>query len=300
MCVHGDDFMVESRIDVVQDAKAMSEHKVDIEVLAIIGPGQNIEAKIVKRVLSGRPDGITRAQPSDELTWKRAKAISSAGGTATYLVLNRLDIAYNFPFRSANRDVSKPRVRTKARLKRIARYLLGEPEFIWTFPYHEVPLKSVRKADAEWNGHDNQDQKCFSCVVARPGDHVIDVECAKQDMISSSALQSEFYALTTDGANDIRTENVCVPSKDREADLRTKYLDRDRIKRCVTKMEMMFTGASAGKQLPVVSGTGVIFGEDLIEGQSWTIGVVLLVTVGVVLLSCACIVHDSHLPTGEQ
>ena len=62
MCVHGDDFMVESRIDVVQDAKAMSEHKVDIEVLAIIGPGQNIKAKIVKRVLSWRPDGITRAR----------------------------------------------------------------------------------------------------------------------------------------------------------------------------------------------------------------------------------------------
>ena len=171
-------------------------------------------------------------------------------------------------------------MRTKARLKKIARYLLEEPEFIW-------------------NGHDSEDQKCFSCVVARLGDHVIDVECAKRDMISSSAVQSEFYALTTDGAHDIRTENICVRSKDKEADVGTKYLDRDRIKRCVTKMEMMFTGAWAGKQLPAVSGTGVIIGEDLIEGQSWTIGVVLLVTVGVVLLSGACIVHYSHLPTGR-
>ena len=62
MCVHGDDFMVASRIDVVQDAKAMAEHKVDIEVLAIIGPGQHIQAKIVKRVLSWRPDGFTGAR----------------------------------------------------------------------------------------------------------------------------------------------------------------------------------------------------------------------------------------------
>ena len=44
-CVHGDDIMVKSRIDVIQDAKAMSEHKVDIEVLAIIGPGQNIKGQ---------------------------------------------------------------------------------------------------------------------------------------------------------------------------------------------------------------------------------------------------------------
>ena len=57
MCVRGDDFMVESRIDVVQDAKAMSVHKVDVEVLAIIGPGQNMKAQIVKRALSWRPDG---------------------------------------------------------------------------------------------------------------------------------------------------------------------------------------------------------------------------------------------------
>ena len=123
--------------------------------------------------------------------------------------------------------------------------------------------------------------------------------CRVCDTTSSSALQSEFYALTTDGAHDIRTENVCVPSKDKEAHLGTKYLDRDRIKRCVTRMEMMFTGAWAGKQLPAVSGTGVMIGEDLIESQSWTIGVVLLVTVGMVLLSCACIVRYSFLPTGK-
>ena len=46
VCVHGDDFMVESKIDVFQDVKAMLGHKVDIEVLAIIGPGQGTEAQL--------------------------------------------------------------------------------------------------------------------------------------------------------------------------------------------------------------------------------------------------------------
>ena len=50
---------------------------------------------------------------------------------------------------------------------------------------------------------------------------------------------------------------------------------------------------------PVVSGTGVIIGEDLIEVHSWTMGVVLLVTVGVGLLRCVCAVFDSHLPSGN-
>ena len=59
-----------------------------------------------------------------------------------------------------------------------------------------------------------------------------------------------------------------MPSEDNEADLGTKYLERDRIKECVTQMEMLFAGAWAGEQLPVVSGTEVLTGEDLIEGQS--------------------------------
>ena len=90
-----------------------------------------------------------------------------------------------------------------------------------------------------------------------------------------------------------------VPSEDNEADLGTRYLETNRIKKCVAKMEMLFAGAWAGEQLLVVSGTEVLIGKHLIEGQSWTIGVVLLVTVRVVPLSCARAVFDPHLPTGN-
>ena len=49
----------------------------------------------------------------------------------------------------------------------------------------------------------------------------------------------------------------------------------------------------------MVSGTEVLIGEDLSEGKSWKLGVVLLITVGVVLLSCVFAVIVSHLPTGN-
>ena len=52
VCLHADDFVVESRIDVFQDVKAMLEHKVDINVISIIVPGQGTEGKFVKRILS--------------------------------------------------------------------------------------------------------------------------------------------------------------------------------------------------------------------------------------------------------
>ena len=50
--MHGD-FIVETKINVFQDAKGMLEHK----VLARFGPGQGTEAMIVQPVLSQSPAG---------------------------------------------------------------------------------------------------------------------------------------------------------------------------------------------------------------------------------------------------
>ena len=132
--------------------------------------------------------------------------VSSAGGTATYLALDKPDIVYSI--RRANQDISKPKVQTEGRLKRVARYLPGEPELIWTPPYEEMQSKLVVRTDATWTGQDREDQKCFSCVVVRFDDHVIDVVCAKQDMVVLSAPESEFYALTTGGAHGIHAKNI--------------------------------------------------------------------------------------------
>ena len=131
--------MVESRVVVFQDVKTMSEHEVDINVISIIGPGQGTEAKTVKRVLSwSLADFTWKANPKharDLIAWaglEQPKAAAPSPGTAA----------------TTNQDIAKPKVRTEARLKRVARYLLGEPEVIWTFLYQEMPTKVVVRTDA--------------------------------------------------------------------------------------------------------------------------------------------------------
>ena len=115
--------------------------------------------------------------------------------------------------RRTDRDSSKPRTRTQAGLKRIARSLLG------TFPYHEMTQRLVRKDDTN---DTDKGQKCFRRASVRLGESVIKDESAKQDLSSVSALQS---AIT-------RVARRTHP----------KDLDRGRIKRCVTKM-MLVAGA---------------------------------------------------------
>ena len=249
----------------------------------------------------------TLSNALDELPWERSQTVSSAGGTATYFALDRPDIACRI--RRANQDIAKPKVRTEARLTRVARCVLGELELIWTFPYQEMPTKFVVRTDANWTGQDSEDQKCLSCVVMKFGEPVIDVACSEQDVVSLSAPESEFYAMTTDGAHGIHTKNILsdlqvgvivrletdstsasgicrrrgvgrlrylhkkqvwlqdqvaarnvelgrVPSEDNEADLGMKDLERDRIKKCLTKMWMLSVGAWVGEQLLVVAHWG--------------------------------------------
>ena len=146
----------------------------------------------------------TTRNTSDELFWDRA------GGMANYLVLNRLDIAYDIErigheavaenlndavMNSANSDVSSE-----------------EPEFFWTVLCQVMTQNSVRKADTNGTDRDSEDQECFSCETVRNGDRVIDVECTKQDVIALSAVQSESYTWITG-------ELGRVPSEDNETDL---------------------------------------------------------------------------------
>ena len=90
-----DSSRMELRIDVFQEEKSMKERKVDIEVSTIIG----IETKIANQVSSWRPAGITwvtlEPNTADDLSWDRTKARSLAGGIAIYLVLDKLDFAYD-------------------------------------------------------------------------------------------------------------------------------------------------------------------------------------------------------------
>ena len=93
-------------------------------------------------------------------------------------------------------------------------------------------------------------------------------------------------ALTPNTAANKSDELFCDRTKARSC---TKCLEHDHIERCMTKIGMMIVGAWAGEQLLVVSGTGVISGE----GHIWTMGVVLLVTFGVGLLSCVCCIRSA-------
>ena len=191
---------------------------------------------------------------------------------AFYLVLDRLDIAYDIQelIERIRHEAVAEHLNDAGKNSANLEVSLEEPEFVWTVLCQAMTQKSVSKADTIRTDEESEDQKRVNCVTVRVDDRVINVECIKQDVIALSATQSKSYTLITG-------EFGRVPSEDNETDLGTKYLERDRIKRCMTRIFI-----------------GVIIGEDPIEGHSWKIGVALLDRVGVGLLSCVGAIYSIY------
>ena len=80
------------------------------------------------------------------------------GGTAIYLVLNTLDIAYDIKevIERIGHETVAENLNTNSEVSS------EEPEFVWTVPCQAMTQKSVRKADTNWTDQDSKDQKCFS------------------------------------------------------------------------------------------------------------------------------------------
>ena len=67
---------------------------------------------------------------------------------------------------------------------------------------------------------------------------------------------------------------VVVPDDDASAKQEHGFIERDTER--MTKIGVMIVVAWAGELLAVMPGTEVLIGEDLLEGHSWAIGVMLL------------------------
>ena len=103
--------MVESRIDVFQNAEVLNDHKVDNALATIVGA----KTKIAKQDSDCKPAGITwvRLEPrgavlpvtaastrtarntSNGLSWDRANPRSLAGGMVSYFLFKSLVIPYD-------------------------------------------------------------------------------------------------------------------------------------------------------------------------------------------------------------
>ena len=101
-----------------------------------------------------------------------------AGGTAIYLVRNRLDVAHDIEelIERIGHEAVAENLNDAVMNSTNSEVSSEEPEFVWTVLCQTMTQKSVRKADTNRTDQDSEDHKCFSCVTVRMDDRVINVE----------------------------------------------------------------------------------------------------------------------------
>ena len=90
--------------------------------------------------------------------------------------------------------MARPRVMDKARLWRVVRYLAGAPRVEWRFHYQKPGVKCYVLCDAD-HASDEETRRSTSSAQAFVGQHLIDTESIKQQVIALSSGEAEFFAI---------------------------------------------------------------------------------------------------------
>ena len=111
--------------------------------------------------------------------------------TANFLAMDRADIQHAVQL--ICRDMSDPRVSSWAKLKRLARYLLGVPRFVLTFSNREFDLIEVY-TESDWAG-ERSTRRSTSGGMVTTGGSLVKSWSKRQTVISTSNAEAEYYAL---------------------------------------------------------------------------------------------------------
>ena len=159
-----------------------------------------LEGETAKGVATPWDKQIEKAKDADvELDPEAASLFRTGAGIAQYLAQDRYDI--QFAVKECRREAATPTERAKARLKRVARYLVSHPRVVIRFRFltpGERGRKDVRTVrmfvDASHAGC-SRTRKSTTSGVGTRGPHNLGEFVATQLPISISSGESEFYAL---------------------------------------------------------------------------------------------------------
>ena len=139
---------------------------------------------------------------------------------ANFLAADRVDI--QFAVKEATRCMAKPRDCDWQRLKRIGRYLLGNPRVILQFESQFQPSSITVYSDSDFAGC-KRTRKSTSGFIIMHGNHCIRTGSKTQSLIALSSGEAELYALVKACSEGLGIQSL---SKDfnRQLEIRT-YTD---------------------------------------------------------------------------
>jgi hypothetical protein len=129
--------------------------------------------------------------PDEELGGKEATKYRAIAARLNYLSQDRPDIQY--AAKEISRDMSKPKVGSWGKVKRLCRYLKGKMRYVYEFDWQETSV-AHSYSDSDYAGCTTT-RKSTSGGVLAIGSHVVKTWSTTQVVIATSSGEAEYYAL---------------------------------------------------------------------------------------------------------
>ena len=239
--VHGDDFVIEGHEADLKWVESVLRAKYPLKMRGILGPDEHDSKKVsvLNRVFCWTPKGITieadakhvgkmledmdmlncnqSAVPgvkekseegdAEELSAKDARLFRSVVARANYLAMDRPDI--RFACKELCRVMSRPNVGAWRALKRLCRYVRGQPTLVQTVPFGNVNGQELSVyVDSDWAG-------CMATRKSTNGGAVLwKGVCLKtwsttQTVVALSSGEAEYYAAVKGSAEGLAIQAYC-------------------------------------------------------------------------------------------
>ena len=168
------------------EIEADPRHAQEIIKAMNVQDGKSVATPTVKE------PGDQACEESPLLSREEATQFRSICMKACYLGIDRYDI--QFCVKEAAREMHAPTRRGWNILKRLARYLLGHPRLIISYPKQSQPERVRMFTDSDHAGC-KRTRKSTSSLALMHGRHCIRTSVATQSTIALSSPESEYYAL---------------------------------------------------------------------------------------------------------
>ena len=161
---------------------------------------KRLGAKKVKRMEKLSSEG-------HELNPEDATLFRAVSARANYLAQDRPDISY--AAKELCRDFSQPTRDSYCRLKRLGRYLLGQPRLVYVYDWQPLPTSIDVFVDTDFAGC-RATRRSTSGGCAMMGQHCVRHWSSTQSTIALSSGEAELGGLAKGAAHAIGLKNICV------------------------------------------------------------------------------------------
>ena len=136
----------------------------------------------------------------EDLNAAEARLYRGVAARLNYMSPDRPDIGY--AVKEAARSMSAPKASDLRRLRKIGKYLLGQPRLVSLFKWQDMPTRITTFTDSDWAGC-ARTAKSTSGGAVCIGEHVIKTYCKQQKVIALSSAEAELYAMVAASAETL-------------------------------------------------------------------------------------------------